>query len=58
MHWEAVIKRVWGCNSRPRLRELRDTLGGHNGASMEMNFQAMIERDWWSTWRQSIWREG
>jgi len=56
MHFEAVIERVWRCNWRPRLSELRDTLRGRDRASLEMHLQAMIERDWTSTWRWSIWR--
>jgi hypothetical protein len=30
MYWEAVIKQVWRCTWRPRLSELRDTLGGRD----------------------------
>jgi len=28
MHIEAMIERVWRCNCRPKLIELRDALGG------------------------------
>ena len=44
----------WRCTW---LSELRDILRGRDRASLEMHLQAMIERDWRSTWRQSIWRE-
>jgi len=44
IHSEAVIERVWRCTWRPRLRELRDALGGHDRASLEMHFEAIIER--------------
>jgi len=57
MQFEAVIERVWRCNWRPRLPELRDTLRGRDRASLEMHLEALIERDWRSTWRRSIWRE-
>jgi len=43
MHFEAVIERVWRCNWRPRLSELRDTLGGRDRASLEMHLEAEIE---------------
>ena len=43
MHFEAVIERVWRCNWRPRLSELRDTLRGSDGGSLEMNLEAEIE---------------
>jgi hypothetical protein len=35
MHLEAGIERVWKCNWRPRLSELRDALGGRDRASLE-----------------------
>jgi hypothetical protein len=35
MHLEAGIERVWRCNWRPRLSELRDALGGHYEAGLE-----------------------
>ena len=44
MHFQAVIERVWRCNWRPRMSELRDALGGRDRASLEMHFEAMIER--------------
>jgi len=43
MHFEAVIERVWRCNWRPRLSELRDTLRGRDRASLEMHLEAEIE---------------
>jgi len=43
IHSEAVIERVWRCNWRPRLSELGDTLGGRDGASMEMQLETKIE---------------
>jgi len=36
--------------------EFGDALGGRDRASLEMHLQAMIARDWRSTWRWSIWR--
>jgi hypothetical protein len=45
-HFEAVIERVWRCNWRPRLSELRDLLGGHEWAGLAMHWEAMIERVW------------
>ena len=66
---QAVIERVWRYTGRPRSSELRrctwrpwssefgDALWGCDRASLEMHLQAMIERDWRSTWRRSIWRE-
>jgi hypothetical protein len=43
MYFEAVIKRVWRCNWRQRLSELRDTLGGRDRASLEIHLEADIE---------------
>jgi len=43
MHFEAVIERVWRCNWRPRLSELRDTLGGSDRASLEMHLEAELK---------------
>jgi len=37
MHLEAVIKRVWTCTWRPRLSVVRDVLGGHDQASLEIH---------------------
>jgi len=42
MHFEAMIERVWRCNWRLRLSELRDTLGGRDRASLEMHMEAEI----------------
>jgi len=64
-----VIDRVWRYTSRPRLSELRrctwrpwssefgDVLWGCDSEGLEMHLQAMIERDWRSTWRRLIRRE-
>ena len=54
---EAVIEPVRIYTCRPKSSESGDTLGGHDGASVEVHLQAMSERDWRSTWRRSIWRE-
>jgi len=43
MHWEAVIKRIWRCNWRQRLTELRDALGGRDRACLDMQLEAEIE---------------
>ena len=43
-HPEAMIERLWRCNRRPRLSELRDAPGGHARAGWEMHFEAVIER--------------
>jgi len=43
MHFEAVIERLWRCNWRWRLSELRDTLGGRDPASLEKHLEAEIE---------------
>jgi len=43
MHFEALIERVWRCNWRPRLSELRDALGGRHWASLEMQLEAEVE---------------
>jgi len=34
-----------------------DSLGGRDRLSLGMHLQAMIERDWRSTWRRSTCRE-
>jgi len=34
--------------------ELRDALGGHDRASLEMHLDALIEQDWRCTWRRLI----
>jgi len=31
-----------------------NALGGRNRATLEMHLEAMIERDWMSTWRRSM----
>jgi len=56
MHWPAVIERVWRCTWRPRSSGLRDTLGSHNGAYWEIRLEAMIDQDWRSIRRRSVWR--
>jgi hypothetical protein len=43
IHIAAVIERVWRCDWRPGVSELRDTLGGHDRASWEMHLEAEIE---------------
>ena len=39
-----MIERVWRCNWRSRLSELRDALGGCDRASLEMHMAAEFER--------------
>jgi len=51
MHLEAVIERVWRCTWRPRLSELRDSLGGRDRVSLEMQFEVVIKRVWRCTFR-------
>jgi len=46
MYLEAVIERVERCTWKPRSSELRDALGGRDRASLEMQLEAMIDRDW------------
>jgi len=43
MHFEAVIERVWRCNWRLRLSELRDAQGGRDRPTAEMHWEAVIE---------------
>ena len=43
MHLESVIELVY-----------RYALGGCNRASVEIHLEAVIERDWTSTWKQSM----
>jgi len=43
MQFEAVIERVWRCNWRLRLSELRDTLGRRDQVSLEMHLEAEVE---------------
>jgi len=50
MHVEATIIRT----CRQETSECRDTLGGRDLASLEMHLEAVIKRDWTSTWRQSM----
>jgi len=44
IHSEAVIERAWRCTWRPRSSELRAALGGRDRASLEMHWEAVIER--------------
>ena len=46
MYLEAVIERVERCTWKPRSSELRDALGGRDRPSLEMQLEAMIDRDW------------
>jgi hypothetical protein len=43
MDFEAMIAQVWRYNWRPRLSELRDTLGGRDRVSLEMHLEAEID---------------
>jgi len=43
MHSNAMIERVWRCNWRSRLSELRDALGGRDRVSLEMYLEAKVE---------------
>jgi hypothetical protein len=45
MHSEADIERVWRYTWRLRSSEIRDALGGHVRASLEIHMEAIIERD-------------
>jgi hypothetical protein len=56
MQLEAVNERLWRCTWRPRLSEFGCALGGRDLASLVIHLEAMIDRDWWSTSRRSIWR--
>jgi hypothetical protein len=42
MLFEAVRERVWRCNWRARLSELRDALGSRDKVNLEMHFEAVI----------------
>jgi len=42
IHSEAVVERIWRCNWRPRLSELRDALGGRDRASLDVHLEAEI----------------
>jgi len=39
---------------RPKSSEFGVALGGHDRANLEMHLEAVIERDWTSTWRRSM----
>jgi hypothetical protein len=43
MHIGALIKRVWRCNWRHRLRQLRETLGGCHPETVQLHLEAEIE---------------
>jgi hypothetical protein len=43
VHFEAIIELVWRCNTRSRLSQLRDALGGHDRVSLEMHLEAEVE---------------
>jgi len=47
MHLEDMTVRT----SRPKSSESGDTLGGRNGASLEMHLEAVIDRVWRCTGR-------
>jgi hypothetical protein len=51
MYLEAVIERLWRCNWRQSLSELRDTLGGRDRASLEMQLATDIESTQRCTWK-------
>jgi hypothetical protein len=40
--WEAMIEQIWRCTWRPRLSELRDTLGDCDRVSLEMQLEIEI----------------
>ena len=44
IHLAAVIERVWRCTWRPWSREFRDTLGGHDRASLAEYLEAVNGR--------------
>jgi len=54
---QAISERVWRYTLRPWSSDFGDALGRRDWASVEIHSRAMIERDWRSTWRWSIWRE-
>jgi len=66
IHSEARIERVYRCTWRRYSSVCKDTLGGGNRASLEMQLEAVIKRgcrytseavreqDWTSTWRRSM----
>jgi hypothetical protein len=41
IHWEAMIKRVWRCTSRPRSSDLREALSGYDRARLEEYLEAV-----------------
>jgi hypothetical protein len=54
IHSKVVIERVWRCNWRPTVSELRDALGVCDRASLEMHFEAVIERVARCSWRLGL----
>jgi len=44
IYLEAVIELVWRCTWRPRSSELRVALGGRDQSSLQMHWEAVIER--------------
>jgi len=52
-NWKPVIEPVWSCTRRPWSCKL----GGHDQMSLEKHLEAMIEWNWKSTWRWSIWTQ-
>ena len=48
---QAVLERNSRCAWKWQSSELRDTLRGHDRASLEMHFEVVIERIWRYTWR-------
>jgi len=50
IHLEALIVRT----CRLQSRQSGDTLEGCDRARLEIHLEAMIERDWTSTWRRLI----
>jgi len=54
MHLEGVIEHVEKCTLRPRLRELRDTLGGYDQVNAEIHSEGVIERVLGCTWRPRL----
>jgi len=54
MHLEAMIVRTWRYTWRLRSSEFGDTLGEPERVSLQMQLDALIERDWTSTRRPSM----
>ena len=56
MQLETETEWTQKCTGRGWSSEFGDALGGRDRASLEMHLQAIMEGDWRSTWRWSIWR--